>query len=287
MSESALAWVAEMLGAHGVRQVRSLTFGIASDVQLLEADGRQLVLRRYLDESIHDDVSAMVSNEATVLRAAGRVLGRLVPQPLAVDPSGDHAGSPAVLMTFLPGAARIHGLDPERLAQPLAALHGSDPPAELPPFRHWIEPTRVAAPSWSKTPEAWMRLAHVLQDPAPESAHVFMHRDYHPGNLLWEGDDLVGIVDWALARCGPPGADIAHTRANLALVDGPEAADTFLDAYGALAPSYEHQLWWDAAELYTWRDDFSGILAFNTFGANLDGDILHERADAYARSLLL
>jgi aminoglycoside phosphotransferase (APT) family kinase protein len=287
MNERALTWVADALGAHDVRLIRSLTFGIASDVQLLEADRRQLVLRRYLDESLHDDVSAMVSNEATVLRAAGRVLGRLVPEPLAVDPSGDLAGSPALLMTGLPGAARIHGLDAPRLARPLAALHGSDLPAELPPFRHWIEPTRVAAPSWSKTPDAWMRLAQVVQDPAPESAHVFMHRDFHPGNLLWEGEDLVGIVDWAMARRGPPGADIAHTRANLALVEGPEAADRFLDAYVALAPSYEHQLWWDAAELYTWQDDFSGILAFNAFGANLNIDVLHERADAYAHSLLL
>ena len=126
-----------------------------------------------------------------------------------------------------------------------------------------------------------------MQDSAPESPLVFMHRDFHPGNLLWDGEDLAGIVDWAVARLGPPGADLAHTRANLALVDGPEAADGFLDAYLALVRSYEHHLWWDAAELYTWEEDFSGILAFNAFGANLHVDLLHERADAYARSLLL
>jgi Ser/Thr protein kinase RdoA (MazF antagonist) len=48
---------------------------------------------------------------------------------------------------------------------------------------------------------------------------VFLHRDYHPGNLLWNDGSLSGIVDWAFSCRGPRGVDVAHTRWNLALVD--------------------------------------------------------------------
>ena len=61
--------------------------------------------------------------------------------------------------------------------------------------------------------------------------------------------------------------DLAHTRCNLALVDGVEAAERFLLEYVRANPSYRHDPWWDAAELLTWVDDFSGVLAFNAFGA--------------------
>ena len=110
----------------------------------------------------------------------------------------------------------------------------------------------------------------------------FLHRDFHPGNLLWQDGQLSGIVDWASACRGPRGVDLAHTRCNLALVDGVEAAERFLLEYVRANPSYRHDPWWDAAELLTWVDDFSGVLAFNAFGAALDVALLRARADDYA-----
>jgi aminoglycoside phosphotransferase (APT) family kinase protein len=282
---SALTWVAQMLGAREVREVQSLSFGIVSDMRLLEADGRQLVLRRYLDDSLLERLPHVIWNEAQVLQAAAPILGRLVPEPVAIDPSGDLAGHPALLMGYLPGVARIHDLDPRRLADPLAALHGSDLVRNLPAFRHWFEPSHAKVPWWSKVPEAWLILGHAVLAPQPVSPPVFLHRDFHPGNLLWEGHDLVGIVDWVFACRGPRGADIAHTRANLALVDGVYAADAFLAAYRALVPAHEHDPWWDAAELFTWDGDFTGVMAFNAFGATFDVDLLRTRADAYAESV--
>jgi aminoglycoside phosphotransferase (APT) family kinase protein len=275
------------LHAQEVREVRSLTFGIASDVRLLEVDGQPMVLRRYLDDHLLERHPDVISDEADVLRAARQILGHVVPAPLALDPSGDRAGRPALLMTFLPGVPRMRDLDPNRLATPLVALHGGGAPEGLQLFRHWFEPSRVNVPSWSTRPEAWARLIDVALDGQPDHPPVFLHRDFHPGNLLWQGDDLSGIVDWATASLGPRGADIAHTRANLALVDGPDAAAGFLSAYVALVPSYQHDPWWDAAELCTWQNDFSGVLAFNAFGADLDAGLLQARADAYAAALLL
>ena len=61
--------------------------------------------------------------------------------------------------------------------------------------------------------------------------------------------------------------DLAHTRCDLALVDGARGSQQFLLEYVRANPSYRHDPWWDAAELLTWVDDFSGVLAFNAFGA--------------------
>ena len=58
-----------------------------------------------------------------------------------------------------------------------------------------------------------------------------MHRDFHPGNVLWSRGRLTGIVDWANACHGPAGCDIAHCRWNLIELSGFEAADRFQAAY--------------------------------------------------------
>ena len=63
---------------------------------------------------------------------------------------------------------------------------------------------------------------------------------------------------------------MAHTRCNLALVDGLATAERFLQVYVQANPGYVHDPWWDAVELLPWDDDFSGVMAFNTFGAGLD-----------------
>ena len=69
---------------------------------------------------------------------------------------------------------------------------------------------------------------------------MFLHRDYHPGNLPWHEGSLSGIVDWVFSSYGPLGIDVAHTRWNLALVDGPTSAAAFLSVYIDLVPTYHH-----------------------------------------------
>jgi aminoglycoside phosphotransferase (APT) family kinase protein len=59
----------------------------------------------------------------------------------------------------------------------------------------------------------------------PETPATFIHRDFHPGNTLWQGGTLTGIVDWTPACWGPPGADVGHLLANIGLDHGPTTAD--------------------------------------------------------------
>jgi aminoglycoside phosphotransferase (APT) family kinase protein len=75
---------------------------------------------------------------------------------------------------------------------------------------------------------------------------VFLHRDYHPGNVLWSGGEISGIVDWVSGCIGPPEVDVAHCRANLAVLAGdPEAADRFLELWQSVTGCRDYHPYWD------------------------------------------
>jgi aminoglycoside phosphotransferase (APT) family kinase protein len=284
MDAQVRAWVASVTGGLDVRAIRSVSFGIGSSVEVIEVDGRELVLRTYGPGGLNEEMPGVVTNEVTALTAACAALGALVPQVVDFDPCGDSAGVPALLMTRLPGAPVVRSVDVKRLAAPIAQLHAGPLPRDLGPVHHWIEPARATIPEWTREPSTWAMLADLLRSPQPAAPSVFVHRDYHPGNVLWTDGEITGIVDWAVSGLGPRGIDVAHTRANLAFVEGIAAADAFLAAYAARVPGYRHDAWWDAADLFGFTD-FTGVLAFNAFGADLDLTTLHPRADAYAVAL--
>ena len=82
--------------------------------------------------------------------------------------------------------------------------------------------------------------------PAPPGEARFIHRDYHPGNTLWVGGRLVGVVDWTSGSWGPPSVDLGHMRVNLAMDLGLAVADRFQAAHRALT-GFDHHPWWDVA----------------------------------------
>ena len=62
-------WLTEVLGS-GFVPVRSLSFGITSELELVEADGARFVLRRYTDRERAAQHPGLVDDE--VRRARGR-----------------------------------------------------------------------------------------------------------------------------------------------------------------------------------------------------------------------
>jgi aminoglycoside phosphotransferase (APT) family kinase protein len=285
MDEVTHSWVLEVLNAYDAREVRTLTFGITSDMRLIEVDGIPLVLRRYVTDEIVAELPMIVEREAQALKVARTVLGKLVPELVAHDVSGVHSGCPSLIMTFLPGQPVVHELDLRQIAEPLALLHATTAPTDFPQYHPWFNIDRLAVPKWTKRPETWTALINAVHDGEPSSAEAFLHRDYHPGNLLWEKEHLSGIVDWPSSCRGPRGVDVAHTRGNLALVDGVEAAEQFLHAYRDIVPAYDHDPWWDIADLLSFDSDFAGVMAFNAFGASLHIETLYSRADEWAYAL--
>jgi aminoglycoside phosphotransferase (APT) family kinase protein len=69
--------------------------------------------------------------------------------------------------------------------------------------------------------------------PAASRGEVLLHGDFWPGNLLWRGDRLVGVIDWEDAARGDPLADVAITRLELLWLLGEHAMDAFTADYAA------------------------------------------------------
>jgi aminoglycoside phosphotransferase (APT) family kinase protein len=203
------------------------------------------VLRRFVRADWWQEEPDAPEREAISLRTVTAVAA---PRLVAVDPTGEEAGEPAVLMTRLPGRIDWEPRDLDtylrRLAEPLPAIHAIAPDPRLPPY----DPYSLAftePPGWSRRPETWRRGIELHLGPQPERREVLIHRDYHPGNVLWRRGRVTGVVDWANTSRGVPEADVGHCRMNLAGRFGQATADRFLALYRALTGRDEYHPYWD------------------------------------------
>jgi aminoglycoside phosphotransferase (APT) family kinase protein len=183
-----------------------------------------------------------------------------VPTPalLAVDPDGAEAGVPAVLMSRLPGRVDWWPSDMDRwlrrLAGLLPAIHTAPlPPAGvLQPFAPHSQ-TSYQPPAWARYPRAWKRAAEISHEPPPCLPAVLLHRDFHPGNVLWRRSAVSGVVDWQAACTGPAVADVGHCRVNL-LTFGADAAQRFTALWQRAAGDTYHP-WADVVTIIGFLDD--------------------------------
>jgi aminoglycoside phosphotransferase (APT) family kinase protein len=237
----ALAWVVDAVHGVAVAGCAPLVGGITSAMHRVSVRHRggahqEVVLRRYVHPEVLADEPDAVEREATALALAAR---NSLPTPglVATDPTAAATDVPALLMTALDG--RVIWPTAERpwahcLAE-LAASIGdvgaitSAERGQLPSCRPYRQRS-YEPPPWADDAAVWERaVAHVQELPPPGSAG-FIHRDFHPGNLLWTGDRCSGVVDWQWACTGPPSVDIGHCRLNL-LVSAPHVADALAVAW--------------------------------------------------------
>ena len=193
-----------------------------------------MVLRRYVWRWALVDEPLAPQREVDALDFARRHRLR-VPEVLAADVTGETVGDgvPATLMTFVPGRA-VGVPDPHRLAEVAATIHDVEPAGFRYDYSPWCRETTTGPPASAQRPELWgVAIDRWLHD-MPTFRATFIHRDFHPGNVLWSRGSTTGVVDWAEACRGPWGCDIAHCRALLIRLGGHGAADRFLVAYEAL-----------------------------------------------------
>ncbi len=229
----ALAWVAAVSGARSIDAVEPMPGGASLaihrvTVTLANGDSARLVLRRSVrPEQIADDPS-VAAHEAAVLQLVERI-ATPTPRLIGVDPTGALAGTPAVLMTELPGrpewAAGQRWM--RQLVNVLADVHDIDPSAAraVRPFGVYAQDS-YALPKWVTKPALWERAIEIFQGPVLDDDRTFIHRDFYPGNVLWHRRAVSGLVDWEAASVGPRSMDVAHCRINL-LYEGLNTADVF------------------------------------------------------------
>jgi aminoglycoside phosphotransferase (APT) family kinase protein len=219
-----------------VTRVTALPGATTSAVHAIElADGTQLVLRRYLSDEWQGDEAGAVMREATALRRATTLPA---PRLVKADPEGTEAGAPALLMTRIPGN---HDWRPDlaQLAALLRRIHAIEPTQDLPAYEAYGLHTSMPPP-WTGNPDIWHEAFRLFHGPPPPHATTLIHRDFHPGNVIWRDGRVTGIVDWVMAGRGAPQADVGHCRWNLARTQSPQVADEFLDATG-----YDYHPYWD------------------------------------------
>ena len=184
-----------------------------------------VVLRRMFREPWRTHARELLRREADVLRMLS---GGAVPvaTPIAVDERAEATDHPALLMTHLPGRLRLdEAATSAALADMLVRIHQVRPTTRPRAYQSWAVPERRVIPAWSERP----RCGSVRSPRSPRSAAYrgcFLHRDFHPGNVLFDGDAISGVVDWVETSWGPADLDVAHCSTALALLHGPAAVNS-------------------------------------------------------------
>lgn len=278
-------WIRNVTG-HTVCGLRLMPGATSSSVYAITLeDAAPVVLRLFTNERWLASEPDLATHEAAALTQMEHI-DLPTPQVIALDPDGSQTDVPAVLMTLLPGTVDLRPHDPDlwlaTLAEPLNVLHASPIPTFAWKYDPWIEHGLLQPPEWVGHRDLWERAFDLFVRGMPETRPCFLHRDYHPTNVLWTGGAISGIVDWVNACVGPPGADVAHCRLNLALMYGYETAERFLghvdDAYDPI---------WDLVPALSALEGFSLYTPWADFGLqHLSEELVRERLEDFVgRSL--
>jgi aminoglycoside phosphotransferase (APT) family kinase protein len=202
------------------------------------------VLRRYPDSEWIRREGDLAAREAKVLTLLDGVPGLRTPKLVAVDPFGHDTGAPTLLTTHLGGRAEWQPPSIERIAEVAPIIHQVKVPRSFRRYWRYYTGDALRIPPWSRQPKLWERAFEVAEAAVvDESTVCFIHRDHHPGNVLWSYGRIVGVIDWEPGCVGPPAIDYAHMRLNLAAQMGVQAARRY-----AKQPGIEIDPVWDIVD---------------------------------------
>jgi aminoglycoside phosphotransferase (APT) family kinase protein len=292
------AWVAKQLGdGSAVTDTRLLYGGWSSQMRRLSLDnGTDLVQRTFVKPFFRHHGPGLLAREASVLALLAGQEGIPAPGLVAVDATAEHCDHPTLLMSALPGRIRVDGDDLDRrldlLAAQLVRVHGVVPDERPRTYQAWTSAERVRTPDGA----LWERAVDVIRRDPPPYEDRFLHRDFHPGNVLFTGAGpglrITGVVDWVETSWGPADLDVAHCSTALALLHGPEHGLDFRERYEAhggrqLADGPDHLYWRLLDALHYCPDGAKLAGPWRDLGRDdLTSEVLAERLEAYVDGLL-
>jgi aminoglycoside phosphotransferase (APT) family kinase protein len=228
-----------------VESVTRLRGGIDNGMHVLELGGsrgraRRVVLRRYRGT---ESTVARAQKEFRLLKLV-ESFGIPVPQPLLLDDTGETAGTPAIVTSFIDGKpAMVPAEAPEwsrQVAEAIWKVHSADIGGADTQF---FEPPVMMSEAVQRQITSTERfeghpLGRALCEAMAEAAeHVekvrpaLIHGDYWAGNTLWNGGRLIAIVDWDDGKLGDPAMDVGYMWMDLMILGEREAADRFVEEY--------------------------------------------------------
>ncbi|MEW2623300.1 aminoglycoside phosphotransferase family protein [Streptomyces sp. NPDC048106] len=305
-----LAWVRRHLEAdERIVGAEALHGGATADMRRLTIgtrDGgtRHLVLRSFVGPTRQGPAEDLLHREADALTT---LTGTGVPAPglVAVDQTAAHCEYPSLLMTHLPGRTVLddEGLETRLplLARQLVAVHAVRPAVRPREYVALTTADTVVTPAGADA-AVWAAAIDVIRKPAPRYEGRLLHRDFQPGNVLFDlppedpagavGARITGVVDWAAASWGPADLDVAHCSTNLALLHGPVWGLRFTEAYqeagGRLAAAADERRYWQVREPLAFSEEVQSVAQpWREAGrTELTTRDVEERLDAYLTSLM-
>lgn len=206
------------------------------------------------------------------------------PRLIASDLDGEHSGQVATLETLLPGSSALPSTVSEQRLEAAGAAIAEVHAIALAPERHLpYRPRPIAVDDFAgdrragRMPTtALLQLAderiRAIGTPLQES--VFVHGDVWGGNMLWDGDVCLALIDWKSAGAGDPGVDLGELRKQMALQYGPDAPAHVLNGW-------QRQAGRTAANVAYW----DAVAALNT-PTVLDTAAVSARRDAFLQTAL-
>ena len=302
---STRAWVSRYLHAgERIIDAEALTGGITAEVakltvRMVSGAERYLVLRSYTDSARLHHAEDWLDRESNALATLS---GSCVPAPalVAVDPRAGYCEFPSLLMTHLPGSTLLIDECVEvrvrMLARQLVEIHAIDANSRPREYQVLTTADTVVLPARADA-TVWSAAVDLIRGPTPRYEGRFLHRDFQPGNVLFDISDsgmprITGVVDWAGASWGPTDLDVAHCSTNLALLHGPQWGSRFASAYeeagGTLSNNSRARQYWrvrDAlacsAEVQLWASPWR-----DAGRTDLTPSVVEERLCAYVRLLM-
>jgi aminoglycoside phosphotransferase (APT) family kinase protein len=189
------------LGVCDVTAVAPVQGGWDTSIWRVESDGAVYALRVFRAEQ-----AEVCRREVIAMRTAADG-GLPVPR---IHSEGSWSGRPALLLSWCSGVPLWQALKARpwrawalgvKSGQMLAQLHTVPPPEELRRSdRDWI--------AWAGPEEELLQARLRALAGRPEA---LLHLDYHPLNVMTDGRQVTGILDWANTAVGDPRADLART----------------------------------------------------------------------------
>ncbi|WP_406358592.1 phosphotransferase family protein [Streptomyces sp. NBC_00658] len=287
-----------------IRAVEPLRGGWTSQMRRLDIEGRDesysLVLRSFVRAFFVKHAQGLLTREADVLRLLAHT-SVPVASLHGVDAGAEYCDHPSLLMSLLPGRVRLDEEDVERrielLARQLVDIHELVVPAQAQPraYQAWTAPERVRLPEKTERPELWRRAVDVIRRDAPPYRPCFLHRDFHPGNVLFTGRGsglaVAGVVDWVETSWGPADLDVAHCSTALALLHGARAgmrlAGAYVAAGGRLSEDPTAHLYWRLLDALAFAPDAEKVaVPWRELGRHdLTPAVLTQRLEDYLHEL--
>ena len=297
MRELPCRWIEKFIGSGAkVSSLVPLIGATSSAVYGVEVSAQtgslSLVLRLFDNAEWLAEEPELARHEAWGLNTAAKA-ETPTPELVAFDETGEECGLPAVLMTRREGCVELQPGNSapwlQEMAEAIASVHRLEVEEAEWRYFSYNDAASLSVPEWSAHPENWARAIEIVQRPEPICPQRFIHRDYHPNNVLWAAGKVSGIVDWPNACLGPVGIDVAWCRQNLAQLHGAETADAFLKAYQTASGSgFAYDPYWDLRGCVEFLPGPPGVYpGWTAQGvSHLTLKIVRERLENYLASIL-